>query len=87
MNWKAGDEAIISVPTKDDIAKVSGKTCVLYEYLGTTMISGINVNCAWSVIVDGVFCACAEPLLRKPYDGNELCEWKDCVFQPEVVTT
>jgi hypothetical protein len=89
MNWKAGDVAIIATNTiclpVDNSLK--GATCELVTYLGSQHDFGICVinncwealdSCGKSVWVD-------EKCLRKPYDGNELCEWSDCVFQPKVL--
>ena len=93
MNWKAGDTAIfIANNAKDDIAGVSGATVILLKFVGRHN----DVYNAWHVqLVDKISvrgkteCCVDEKALRKPYDGNELCEWKDCIFQPKelVVTT
>ena len=88
MNWHAGDIALL-VDDGNVIQKYMhcvGCLCTLTHYRGPD-----PVKPAWDVNIDGAMFIADETALRKPYDGNELCEWEDMkdIFIPRelVVTT
>jgi hypothetical protein len=82
MNWKIGDLAII-VHFEGDIVppheeKFIGEEC---EIIGTS-----HGYLDWEISVCGTTKYVSERhLIKRPYDGNELCEWSDCIFQPKVL--
>lgn len=85
MNWHAGDTALIIDAEERDRHELVGKTCVLVAYHGFYEGERRNVITAWRVVVNGRPWIVSEPCLRKPYDGHNLAQWSECVWQPTVV--
>ena len=84
--WKSGDRAIISnnatARHEDEllIQGVPGSSCTLRKYIG----QGVYTKNTWAVILEnGRDIWVSEKALRKPYDGNELCEWSAVCWQPK----
>ena len=92
MNWKAGDTAIICNCKK--YPEWNGEMITVQSTPFIDPKDGVMNRLSqhsdwWDVRSDSKDVYSREVCFRKPYDGNELCEWKDCVFQPRelVVTT
>ena len=82
MNWHEGDMAILVhfegdvVPSTEE--RFFGEEC---EIICPAFLDRHD----WIIRVCGELRATSERHLRKPYDGHEKCEWKDCIFQPKVL--
>ena len=85
MSWKKGDTAIVHAPVAlCDKGQINGQQVQLLYFEGRLEERfGSDQIDWWRVSADNSEKWAREIALRKPYDGNELCEWKTCVFQPK----
>ena len=92
MSWHAGDLALIvdDGGFREETKQCIGSECRLASYLGHYVRAdhAFGVANAWKVYIGTHPWAVNESALRKPYDGNELYEWSDVIWQPkELVVT
>ena len=91
MNWHPGDTAIIANDMPARLTRYTqyrGMPCLLIRYIGLHYSGEVKVRDAWEIRTDSKTAWVNERYLRKPYDGNELCEWSDVIWQPkELVVT
>ena len=85
MNWKKGDTAIVSSGGGTWVGRNhDGETCELIRFDGKKSFrDNSEVPNAWYVNGESIDFWVDEHYLRKPYDGNELCSWSACVWQPK----
>ena len=81
MSWNPGDIAIVvncgSYPEYNgEQVVIASIPFIDFDTCETVMIEPIPTR-------HGPCRKATTKNLRKPYDGNELCEWKHCAFQPK----
>ena len=91
MSWKKGDTAIVDASDAlSDRGRINGQQVQLINFEGPIPEQSAHSDW-WRVATDNGERHAREICFRKPpkYDGNELCEWSDVIWQPKelVVTT
>ena len=87
MNWKPGDIAVVCACTT--APEFNGKTVTVTSNEYISMDNDFIEKPCVDIDSGSAFWLHAFTyLLRKPYDGNELCKWSDVIWQPkELVRT
>ena len=87
MNWKKDDTAIVWAEALLDSGHINGQQVQLISFEGSIPTESAYTDW-WLVAADDGNRWAREICFRKPYDGNELCEWSDVIWQPkELVVT